>query len=298
MAHNLIDISFVTINYNGIKHTRELLQSMQTHLNNVSYETLVIDNGSLINESDILVSEFPNYIFIRSETNLGFAGGNNLGIKSCVGKYIMLINNDTLLIDNSIKSMIDFMDNNVFVAASSPKILFMEPLGIIQYAGFTELTKITLRNRGVGFGEKDVGQYDLATETFFTHGAAMVVRRTVIEKIGLMPECYFLYYEEMEWCYKMRQEGYELWFYPHTKIVHKESMSIGASSSLKIYYLTRNRLLFASRNRRGLIKLLALIYQLLIAIPAHFFKSVFIGRFDFANAIVRGTFSFFRLQLN
>lgn len=298
MEYNPIDISFITVNYNGLEHTRNLLQSMQKYLKNISYETLIIDNGSLIDESHILSKEFSNYIFIRSEVNLGFAGGNNLGIKQCIGRYIMLINNDTLFIDSSMKDLIRFMDNNSSVAACSPKILFFKPAGIIQYAGYTDLTKITLRNSGIGFGEKDLGQYNLATETFFTHGAAMIVRKTIIEKIGLMPECYFLYYEEMEWCYKMRQEGYELWFYPHTKIVHKESMSIGASSSLKIYYLTRNRLLFASRNRRGLIKLLALIYQLLIAIPAHFFKSVFIGRFDFANAIVRGTFSFFRLQLN
>ena len=295
MLHDLIDISFVTINYNGLKHTRELLQSMNKYLKDVSYETLVVDNGSLINESDILSRDFPNYSFIRSENNLGFAGGNNLGIKNCLGRYIMLINNDTLLIDSSIKEIVNFMDNNVFVAACSPKILFFKPAGVIQYAGFSELTKITLRNKGIGFGEKDEGQYNLATETFFTHGAAMLVRRDVIEKVGLMPECYFLYYEEMDWCYRMRQEGYKLWFYPYTTIVHKESMSIGAFSSLKLFYMIRNRLLFAKRNRRGLIRFIALSYQLFISIPVHFFKSIFIGRFDSAKVIVRGTFSFFRL---
>lgn len=295
MNHNSIDISFITVNYNGLEQTRNLLQSMQKYLKSISYETLVVDNGSLINESAVLSEEFPNYLFLRSEINLGFAGGNNLGIKKCSGKYVMLINNDTLFIDSSIESIIDFMDNNSSVAACSPKILFYNPPGVIQYAGFTELSKITLRNKGIGYGEKDIGQYASPAQTFFTHGAAMLVRREVIEKIGLMPESYFLYYEEMDWCCKMKREGYELWFYPNTVIVHKESMSIGVSSSLKTFYMIRNRLLFTSRNRKGMIKLAALTYQLIVAIPTHFVKALFTGRLDLANAIAKGTISFFSL---
>lgn len=294
MEHNLIDISFITVNYNGLEHTRELLQSMQKFLKNISYETLVVDNGSLVNESVVLASEFPKYTFLRSENNLGFAGGNNLGIMQSIGRYVMLVNNDTLFIDSSMKDLIRFMDNNSSVAACSPKILFLQPPGVIQYAGFTDLTKITLRNRGIGFGEEDRGQYNIPAETFFTHGAAMVVRREVIEKVGLMPESYFLYYEEMDWCYKMRNEGFKLWYYPCTVVVHKESMSIGASSSLKTFYMTRNRLLFASRNRGGLVRLMALLYQLKISIPAHFIKSIFLGRLDLAKAVAAGTISFFK----
>ena len=187
------------------------------------------------------------------------------------------------------------MDNNILVAACSPKILFFKPAGVIQYAGFTELSKITIRNRGIGFGEKDFGQYDLARETFFTHGAAMLIRREVIESVGLMPECYFLYYEEMDWCYMMRKAGYNLWVFPETIILHKESMSIGAASPLKLFYMTRNRLLFAKRNRKGLTRLIAISYQLLIVIPVRFFNSVFIGKFDSAKAIAKGVFSFLRL---
>ncbi|MEN6618403.1 MAG: glycosyltransferase family 2 protein [Rikenellaceae bacterium] len=290
------EISFVVVNYNGIKHTRELLVSIEEHLSEISHEVIVVDNGSVNNESLPLAKEFPKAIVIRSKSNLGFSGGNNLGIKTSSGRYVMLINNDTLIRDNSVSELVKMLDSDPFIGAVSPKIHFMNPPDTIQFAGFTELTRITLRNRAIGYNEPDRGQYDTPAETASTHGAAMMVRREVIERIGYMPEIYFLYYEELDWCAKMRECGYRLMYQPATLIIHKESQSTGSDSYLKRYYMTRNRLLFAHRNRRGFVRFLAIAYQLLVADPKLLLLSIFKGRRNLVLATLNGVIDYFKLN--
>lgn len=290
------EISFIVVNYNGIEHTRELLKSIEKNLEKLSYEVVVIDNGSLVNEANILAKEYENYIIIRSEKNLGFAGGNNLGIKASSGDYIMLINNDTLFIDNSIYELVGTMKRNSSIAVVSPKIYFLTPPNTIQYAGFTELTKITLRNRTIGYFEKDNGQYNKPCETASAHGAAMMFRREILSLVGYMPEIYFLYYEELDWCTKIRNCGYKIMYQPAANIVHKESQSTGKESPLKIFYMTRNRLLFAYRNRRGVVKVAAIIYQLFIADSKLFLQLILKGRVDLAKAVCKGVKNYFIMK--
>ena len=130
------DISFVTVNFNGIIHTLDLLKSIGNNLPECNYEIIVVDNGSKVNEAIAIKEHFPEVQVIRSDKNLGFAGGNNLGIKSSAGRYIFLINNDAFLIDDSVARLIDIMDRNKSVAAVSPKIYFANPENAIQFAGY------------------------------------------------------------------------------------------------------------------------------------------------------------------
>jgi GT2 family glycosyltransferase len=103
----------------------------------------------------------------------------------------------------------------------------------IQFAGYTPLSSITIRNRAIGCGEEDKGQYDTPHPTPYAHGAAMMVKREAIEKVGLMPECYFLYYEELDWSMMMTRAGYDIWYEPACTIFHKESQSTGQNSPLR-----------------------------------------------------------------
>ena len=129
-----------------------------------------------------------------------------------------------------------------------PKIRFAWDDNPIQFAGYTPLSRYTMRNRSIGFGETDKGQYDTAHPTPYAHGAAMLVKREALEQVGLMPECYFLYYEELDWSMMFIRAGYAIWYEPACTIYHKESQATGQNSPLKTYYLTRNRLLFVKRN--------------------------------------------------
>lgn len=288
------DISFIIVNFNGIIHTRELLLSICNEIFGLNYEVIIVDNGSSGNDYFQLVNEFPNFIHIRSDINLGFAGGNNIGIKSSSGRYLMLINNDTLIPDRSLPDLVKFMDDNPKIGAASPKILYLNPPNTIQFAGFTELSKYTLRNHGLGYNEPDSGQHNTPRKTAFIHGAAVIIRREVIKECGFMPEEYFLYYEEIDWSYRIREKGYELWYFPGTKIIHKESQSIGKNSGIKVFYMTRNRLLLAKRNRKGFVRVVAILYQLFIAIPINIFSQMLNLRFDLIKFTLKGAVDFFK----
>lgn len=291
-----LDVSIITVNYNGLQDTAEMIGSLEKHLHSCTYELIVVDNGSYRNESAILQERFPFIHAIRSEKNLGFAGGNNLGIQEAQGKYIFLLNNDTFLEEDTLHYLCDTLREHPETAAVSPKIKFATPPRNIQFAGFTPLTKYTLRNQGIGYNEPDCGQYDTPGTTAFLHGAAMMVQREVIKKVGLMPEIFFLYYEEIDWCSQMTRAGYELRYDPRCVVYHKESNTTGTDSPLKTYYLTRNRLLYAWRNRRGITRIVALLYQLSIANPKNLIVNLLLGKTSQLKAIWKGCTSFFKLK--
>lgn len=289
-----VDLSIITVNYNGIEDTCQMINSLKQYLT-LSYEIIVVDNASSINEASLIKREFPDIKCIRSNKNLGFAGGNNLGMSEAKGKYILLLNNDTYIKDDSLSNLVTFLNLNPTVGAASPKIKFADS-NIIQFAGYTPLSKITLRNKLIGFGEEDQDQYNKACRSPFLHGAAMILRREVIKQAGLMPEIYFLYYEELDWCEQIKKYKFELWYEPQAEIYHKESRSVGQVSPLRCFYLTRNRLLFAWRNRKGFFRFLALTYQFLIANPIHIFIYIIRGRLDLSKACLKGIVDFIKVK--
>lgn len=265
MTNNSPDISFITICYNGFKDTCELIESLHKKLKSVSYEIIVVDNASREDEAAKIHELYPTVISIRSNENGGFSGGNNIGIRAAKGKYIFLINNDTYIESDEIAYLVERLESRPEIGGVSPKIRFAFPPQHIQFAGFTPLTKITLRNNMLGFDCPDDGSYDIPHPTPYLHGAAMIIKREVIEKIGMMPEIFFLYYEELDWSTSMTRAGYELWYEPRCTVFHKESQSTGQLSKLRTYFLTRNRLLYARRNMKGMERLMSVLYQSTIA---------------------------------
>ena len=282
------DISIITINYNGLEETCQLIESLQQYPQDCSYELIVVDNGSIQNEALLLQKKYPEVHVIRSEQNIGFSGGNNLGIQTAKGKGIFLLNNDTLVTANDLKYLYERLYSSPVIGAVSPKIKFAFPPQHIQFAGFTPLSKYTLRNRTIGYNETDEGQFDIPQETSYLHGAAMMIKREVIEQVGRMPEIYFLYYEEMDWCTQMTNAGYELWYEPRCTVFHKESQSTGQFSKLRTFYMTRNRLLYTRRNRKGAQRLLSILYQSTIAAGKNSLQFAVKGRFDLFAAVWKG----------
>lgn len=264
-------VSIITVNYNTYRDVRELLQSIQ-RLTYPNLEVIVVDNASRENPKPLLTAEFPFIQFIRSYSNLGFAGGNNLGIKNTKGRYCFFLNSDTVLDPSFLEPIIDFMESHPNVGMASPKVLFPD-LKTIQYAGARAINQFTGRGKRIGLGEVDHGQYDRCQPTDLGHGAAMIVRREVIEKIGPMPEVYFLYYEEHDWCEQVKKAGYEMYYLGNTRVIHKEGTSTGGDlSPLKVYYMTRNRLLFLRRNASAIALLPALIFFFFLVIPRQTIK--------------------------
>ena len=282
-------LSIITINYNGLKDTSELIESIPFSNN---LEVIVVDNASKQDEASIIAERYPYVKIIRNSKNLGFAGGNNLGIKEAKGKYILLINNDTYFKEFKIDTLIEQLESSDKIGIVCPKLRFAWGNNPIQFAGYTYLSPITVRNQAIGFGEEDHGQYDTAHRIPYAHGAAMLIKREAIDKVGLMPECFFLYYEELDWSMMFTRAGYDIWYDPACTVYHKESQTTGQNSPLRTYYITRNRLLLVKRNYKGINKYLSYIYLIGIVAPRDIIKFTLQGRLDLVKAVYRGIKTF------
>lgn len=279
-------LSIITVNYNGLKDTCALIDSIPA--GDSSTEVIVVDNASANDEADILANRYPHIHVVRSKRNLGFAGGNNLGIRASKGRYLYFVNNDTEFKTFNIDPLIARLESSDTIGMVCPKIRFFLSPQLIQFAGYTPLTRITMRNKSIGYGEQDHGQYDTAHPTPYAHGAAMLARREAIEKTGLMPENYFLYYEELDWSMMFRRAGYEIWYEPAAEIFHKESQTTGPNSPTRTFYIIRNRLLFVHRNIKGICKPLSYIYIIGVVALRDVIKYTLNHRPDLARATIRG----------
>ncbi len=293
-------ISFITINYNGLKDTCELIESLPRC---TEYEIIVVDNASATDEATAIACRYPYVKIVRSQQNLGFAGGNNLGIKAAQGRYLFFINNDTVLKGSdeekqaSLQELTKILQSSDKIGLVCPKIRFAWGDNPIQFAGYTPLNKITMRNHSIGFGEDDRGQYNRPHPTPYAHGAAMMAKREAITRVGLMPECFFLYYEEIDWSEMFTRAGYEIWYSPACTIYHKESKSTGQNSPLRTYYITRNRLLFAKRNTDFFFyRWLTYCYLIALVAPRDMLLYAFRRQSALCKAICMGITDFMRFR--
>ena len=281
-------ISIITINFNSLDDTLELLSSLhQCSYPNV--EIIVVDNHSDVDPTNTIKQKFPDVNLIMSDRNLGFAGGNNLGVKASKGKYFFFLNNDAVVTKNFFEPIVSFLEQNEGVGMISPKVLYPDGK-TIQYAGAIGINPFTGRGKRLGLGEQDHGQYDAIQKTDLGHGGAMIVPRKVIEKVGMMPEMYFLYYEEHDWAEIMKREGFDIFYFGKASILHKESATIGAVSPVKTYYMSRNRILFLKRNSKGLQYLMALGFIIFLSIPINTLRMMLKRQFKLIKVYYQGVF--------
>jgi GT2 family glycosyltransferase len=259
-------VSIISINYKQASVTCEMLASLR-QVTYPNYEVIVVDNASPEAEVQPIADQFPEVQLIRSAENLGFAGGNNLGIAVAKGKYLLFLNNDTEVDPGFLEPLVELFETNPKAGIASPKIIFYGTDNLIQYAGCGGINPWTGRSVTFGLMEKDEGQHNVSSPTPLIHGAAMMVPMEVIRKVGLMPELYFLYYEELDWCEMIKRGGYESHYVAQGTVYHKESASVGQGSVLRTYYMYRNRLLYIRRNSSGMRFWSGMLFFLFVAVP-------------------------------
>lgn len=260
-------ISLITINYNQAVVTCDMLESARM-LTYPHFEIIVVDNGSAEDPTErIRQGNYPNVRVVVSPDNLGFSGGNNLGIRHAAGDYYFLLNNDTIVTPNLLEQLLEPFLQHPDVGVVCPKIRFHDQPTIIQYAGHHPLNPYTGRTWAIGLMEPDQGQHDRPGPTWFAHGAAMLVSRAVLERAGSLDDSFFLYYEELDWSARIRQAGFQIYYQPNALIYHRESMSVGKANALKVYYHTRNRLWFMRRNVTGFPLLFFHLYYFGLVLP-------------------------------
>jgi hypothetical protein len=236
----------VVLNWNGLEDTTACLTSL-AEVDYPSLEVVVVDNGSTDGSPAILRRRFPEVILLETRENLGYAGGNNVGIRYALergAEYVLLLNNDTEVAPDFLRRMVEVAEADPQVGGVGPMIYYYDRPDVIWSAGGA-IDWRRGRTRMVGLNEPEQGQFGAEPrEVDFVTGCAMLIRREVLERVGLLDERFFLYYEEVEWCVRVRRAGYRILHVPRARIWHKISPCSQADSPLVHYYMTRNRLLF------------------------------------------------------
>lgn len=271
-------ISIIIINYDQLQVTCEFLESTRS-LTYPNYEIILVDNNSELNPSGTITSQYPNVRLIVNAKNQGFTGGNNVGIQEARGEFYFIVNNDTEVTPDLLERLLEPFRSDASIGIVSPKIRYFTQPDVIQYAGFEEMNFFTGRNSTIGNNEIDKGQYNEGKYTSYAHGAGMMVKREVVEKVGPLPDIFFIYYEELDWSAHIRRAGYQIYYQPAALLYHKESTTTGKDSPLKAYYHNRNRILFMRRNTTRIQFFYFLIFLMAIIIPKKTFEYATKGQF-------------------
>ena len=243
-------VYIVILNWNGYKDTSELLESL-FKITYGNYKIIVVDNNSIQEEVEKLKANYENQIqIIYSKYNLGFAGGNNVGIKSSLDQnadFILLLNNDTVVEKGFLEPLINKFNAEDQAGIVAPQInYFSQPKRIWSAGG--KISKV----RGSGFAisnklDNEIPQTDRYVD--FVSGCCMLIKAQVFKRVGLFDEKFFLYVEDTDLCFRVKKAGYRIFVTPQSKIFHKVNSSTKNDFSvLPLYYTTRNRLYFSKKN--------------------------------------------------
>ena len=260
-------VSIVTLTWNTTDITCDFLRSINEHCTYNNLEIIIVDNGSKDDPTGVFKSIRPDVKVILNGKNLGFTGGNNVGIKVATGDFLFIVNNDTEFTPGLIEGLLEIFNKYPDAGIVSPKFHYFFHKGTLEYAGYNTVNIFTGRNAMVGCKEKDEGQYNEIKETNYAHGGGMMVPKKVIEEVGGLPEEFFIYYEEFDWCEQIKRKGYKVYYQPNSLIYHKESMTTGKASPFKTFYHTKNRILFMRRNMSKASYFIFLLYFTFLTVP-------------------------------
>ena len=238
--------SVVIVNYNGCKFLDRCLAAVVSQALDEPFEVLLVDNGSTDDSVAFTRSRFPSVRVIQAARNFGFAGGNNLGMRSARGRYIVLLNNDTQVRPGWLQALVDAAEADPTAGAIAAKILFIDPPQTIQNAGSLLLSDGSGADRG--FRERDHGQYDRREEVFGACGASLLYRRQMLDDVGMFDDTFFMYYEDSDLNWRMRLRGWRVIYEPGAIVDHVHAGSSREWSPFFIFHVDRNRLFMLLKN--------------------------------------------------
>lgn len=237
--------SIIVLNHNGRRFLDPCLTAVLDQELDAGFEVLLVDNASRDGSVDFVRSRFPAVTVVETEANLGYAGGNNVGIGRARGLYIVLLNNDTKVRPGWLTALVAAAGEPQ-VGAITSKLVFMERPDVVQNAGSMVLTDGSGADRGAG--EADQGQYGKREEVFAACGCGMLLTRTMLEDVGLLDSTFFAYYEDTDLSWRMRLRGWRILYEPTAVVEHLHSGTSVEWSPFFTFHVDRNRLFMILKN--------------------------------------------------
>ncbi len=227
------------VNFNGAGYVAEAVRSLLEQ-EGVALEVVVVDNGSSDGSAEALEAAFGAAVqVVRAGRNLGFGGGNNLGLGACRGEWVLLLNSDAVAAPDLARELLARAEGHPRVGMVAPKVLQYDDRRVIDTAG--HLLYPDGLNRGRGRLQRDLGQFDALTSALFPSGAAALHRRAMLDEIGGFDASFFLYGDDADLGLRARLAGWECAFAPRALAFHRYSRSVGPYSTLKAFHVERNR---------------------------------------------------------
>jgi len=243
-------VTIIILNWNGKEDTSECFESLK-RITYPNYEILLVDNGSTDGSVECLRENFPEIEIIENKENLGYAEGNNVGIRKAKENgtdYILILNDDTVVDPEFLTELVKVAESDPKIGFAGPKVYYYDFNGrkdVIHSAGANINLWRGIPPPIIGVNEIDKGQYNQLNNVDYLEGACLLIKRNVIDKIGLLDAKYFMYWEETDWCTRSRNAGYSVVYVPNARIWHKISSS---SNPRKIYYMVRNMFWFMKKH--------------------------------------------------
>ena len=249
VSQKLPHVEIIVLNWNGKDDTVECLRSLEK-IDYPNKQISMVDNASTDDSVELIKREFPDVSIIENESNLMYAGGNNVGIRGALDKnaeYILIINNDTAVHRDFLKHLMNSALSEEGVGIASPKICYYESMGTIWYAGgFVNFFSGNIYHRGLR--KQDTKGFDLTEEVDYATGCCMLIARAVFDEIGLLDEKYHIYTEDVDFSFRTRKAGFKIVYEPRSIIWHKVSSATGGGiTPFKIYHKIRSNFRFFKR---------------------------------------------------
>lgn len=287
-------VYIILINYNGYKDTIECVKSLWK-IDYLNYKIIIVDNNSTDESIMILKKNINNCIILESKENLGFAGGNNIGIKYALehnADYVMLLNNDTLVSKNFLNNMIKSFYEDKRIGIVGPKIMYYFDKSRIWYGG-GRINWFKFIGQHFGIGEIDKDKYNEKKEVSFMTGCCMLIKKEVFKNVGLLKEDYFMYFEDVDFCARVLGENFKIFYNPKSVIYHKVAFSSGGEeSAFTIKWCTRNRIIFMNIYKSKVNKIIFFISKMFFYSTRILKYLKYICKMDKirANAIIEGIY--------
>lgn len=288
-------VHVIILNWNGLQDTVECIESCRK----ISYPNvrlLVVDNGSTDGSEAALRARFPDVELLQTGANLGFAGGNNVGMKHALARganWVLLLNNDTVVAPDFVDALVRAATSDEHIGMLTSKIYYFDPPDVLWYGGGYMNEWLGYGNHR-GTGQRDVGQFDELVDTNRPTGCSLMVSRAVCEQTGLLDDRFFCYCEDLDWALRTRNAGFRVIYAPGSKVWHKVSRSTGGSrSGISLYYYVRNVLLCLDRNHPLAFPLRLVRYAVILGSSVLGLFTMGIEKAAGAAYVVRGVRDYF-----